>query len=362
MKILHVNAGNEYGGGLFHILTLFEAMDEPEMDLLVFEDGPVAQHAREKGIQVHVLEQSSRYDLKVLSKLVRFVKENNYDIVHTHGPRANTFLSRIYKKLPDIKWVTTIHSNPCLDFKGRGLKGKIFEWINLRALRQADYLIAVSREIREIAINNGTDASKSTVVHNGIELSPLTPTFEKKTMFKLSVVGRLEWVKGYHYLFRALEQARIKKWQLEIYGKGTEEQTLKKLAKELGIDQSIHFKGWIEKESLLKKLKESEVLVLPSISESFPLVVLEAGQSGLTVIASEVGDVKELIPTIDQGWLVPSKNVSALANALEEAYHLWEKNELVNKQRSFYEWTKQFSTEKQANETQQVYKRLLYEE
>lgn len=356
MKILHVNAGNEYGGGLFHIVSLFEAMEQADMDLLVFEEGPVAEYAREKGINVFTLEQSSRYDLMALKKLITFIEEREYDVVHTHGPRANVFLSRVYKKLTTAKWVLTLHSDPLLDFKGRGLKGKIFEWLNLKALPRTDHIIAVSREIRKIAIDSGVESSKVSVVHNGIRPTKNVPAFNKQTVFRISVVGRLEWVKGYDYLLKALKEANLSNWKLEVYGKGSQESSLKSQAEELAIQENVHFNGWIEKEELLNHLQRSEIFVVSSISESFPLVALEAGQSGLALIATEVGDVKELVPTEEYGWLIPAQNVSALAKALQQAYHLWEQNKLHSKRRSFYEWTKQFSIKKQAEETYTVYK------
>lgn len=360
MKVLHVNAGNEYGGGLFHILSLFHAMERADMELLVFEEGPVAKAAREQGITVHVFEQTSRYDVSVIKRLSTFLKEGQYDIVHTHGPRANLLVSRVAKRVSTIQWMVTLHSHPRLDFKGQGLKGKLFEWLNLKAIKKADHILCVSQEIAEVAHKNGTSRNQLSVVHNGIKLDPNNePTFEKKAQFTLCAVGRLEWVKGYTYLFQAIKEAEIPDLRLQLCGQGSQEEALREEAKALGIDQSIAFNGWLPKQELAHVLNESEVMVVPSLSESFPLVALEAGQHGLALIATDVGDVKELVPDTEKGWLIEAKQVDPLAEALKEAYHLWEKNDLHQKQQAFYEWSKQFSTEKQAEETYAIYRLLI---
>ena len=124
MKVLHVNAGLENGGGLSHIVNLLtEAKQEgKDFELLTLAEGPVAQTAREQGIETHVLGANSRYDLASLKKLTRFINDGDYDIVHTHGARANLFLSLIHKKIK-ATWCITVHSDPYLDFAGRGTGG-----------------------------------------------------------------------------------------------------------------------------------------------------------------------------------------------------------------------------------------------
>jgi hypothetical protein len=360
MKILHVNAGNEYGGGLFHILALFEAMNDPEMALLVFEEGPVAKMARERGIAVYLLEQRSRYDTSVVKKLAHFIEKERFEVVHTHGPRANTLMARAQKRLQRVKWVVTVHSNPLLDFKGRGFKGKLFERTNLWAMKKADCVIAVSREIRDIVIRKGTSQIKVHVIHNGVKFNQsIKPSYKRQESFTICAAGRLEWVKGYDYLLEALKQAELSNWKLVLNGTGSKEDELKKQAKDLNIDTHIQFNGWVNKREIEQVMQSSDIMVVPSLSESFPLVALEAGQHGLPVIATDVGDVGDVIVKRELGWLIPSKDTSALTEALKEAYDLWEKYQLVEIGKNYHEWVKQFSTEKQAQETKEQYYQLV---
>lgn len=359
MKVLHVNAGNEYGGGLFHILSLFKGMNQIEMDLLVFEEGPVAEMARKNGINVYVLPQKSRYDLTILSRLYSFIRQNQYMVVHTHGPRANWFVSLLNNKLK-AQWVMTVHSDPTLDFKERGVKGRLFEKLNLRTLKKPDHLIAVSNEIKKILISNGVHSSRISVVHNGRAFSNEgTVTKHNHDHFSIITVGRLEWVKGHQYLLQALSELKNTNWILKICGTGQEEDRLKQLAEKLGLSAKVDFLGWVDPVEVSEQIEQSDILVLPSLSESFPLVALEAGEKQVPVIATDVGDVREMIPDPSLGWLVPKENPNSIAEALETAYREWDKGLLEQRGERFYEWSRQFTIERQGLETLKVYQKSL---
>ncbi|MFC6464353.1 glycosyltransferase family 4 protein [Marinilactibacillus sp. GCM10026970] len=361
MKILHINAGNEYGGGLFHILSLFQGIDKIDMELLVFEEGPVAESARKNGISVTVLRQRSRYDLSILSRLRKWINQNQFDIVHSHGPRANLLVGLIRSTMK-AKWITTIHSDPTLDFEGRGLRGKVFEWLNLKSLTIPDHLIAVSGEIKRILAQHHVNEQHITVVHNGRAFEQSTShqgMSEKKNHFKMITVGRLEWVKGHHYLIEALKFVRFDNWELNICGIGEQEPALHESVEKAGLAEKIHFLGWIEAKAVGKQIVESDILINPSLSESFPLVALEAGENKRPVIATDVGDVKEMIPDETIGWLIPAEDPIALAQAIKEAYDEWEQGTLNLKGTRFYEWSKQFTIEKQGIETMEVYRNCL---
>ena len=90
MKVLHINAGLENGGGLYHITNLLSAakMRNKDYELLTLAEGPVKAAAEKAKIKVTSLESNSRYDIKVFRRLIDYINQNNFDIVHTHGPRA----------------------------------------------------------------------------------------------------------------------------------------------------------------------------------------------------------------------------------------------------------------------------------
>ena len=106
MKILHLNAGNEPGGGMFHILSLLNQLDKEEVLLGVFEEGEMYRQAVASGIQTEIFKQHSKFDLTILKPLRNYIRLNHIDIIHTHGPRANIY-GALLKRLVKCHWVLT---------------------------------------------------------------------------------------------------------------------------------------------------------------------------------------------------------------------------------------------------------------
>ena len=154
MKVLHVNAGLEKGGGLSHIVNLLTEANRQDADfeLLTLADGPVAKAAKKAGIKTTILGAQSRYDLTVLKRLAKFINNGNFDIVHTHGARANLFVSMIKKQIK-AKWIITVHSDPLKDFEGRGMIGNIFTKLNIMALKKADGIFAITQNFSDLLVD-----------------------------------------------------------------------------------------------------------------------------------------------------------------------------------------------------------------
>jgi len=361
MKILHVNAGNEYGGGLYHIVSLIgEMKDKHNVSLLVFEDGPVAHAARKNGITVHVLEQKSKYNVKFPTLLQQFIKHHGYDLIHTHGPRANTFIKLIIKSIRPVKWIVTLHSNPELDFLDQGYKGKLLEFVHVKSFIHADLIIAVSEEIKNIAVKYGVPTEQTAVIHNGIEFREIeSETEDEEEVFTLLSVGRLEKIKGHELLIQALSKLNFENWQLVLCGDGAEIEHLKMLAKDYQLTDQIHFAGWVEKEELDHYYSKADVFVLPSFSESFSLVVLEAMEHKLPVIATDVGDMGLMFPESTKEFLIEENNEKELKTAIRKAASLWEDKSLETAGCQMYEHGKQFSLENQAEKTAETYQLVI---
>ena len=101
MKILQVNAGTESGGGRTIIINLIRALRKENIDvqLLVFEKGPVADWAAKYNIPTTIMNQEGRLDLRVVHRLRKFIVDNKIDVVNTHGPPSNFIMSLVSKKV-----------------------------------------------------------------------------------------------------------------------------------------------------------------------------------------------------------------------------------------------------------------------
>ena len=360
MKIAYINGGNEIGGGLSHIVSLLKELREDEADLIVFEEGPVAEAARQEGIAVYVFEQHSRYDLTVLLRVRRFIIDQQYALIHTHGPRANTLISFI-KPFIHVKWVITIHSHPKADFTDRGVKGRVFEKIHLMTFKKADGIIAVSNEIREALQTFGVSGNRLRVIHNGIKfIGPAKLAASKEqTVFRLITVGRLNKVKGYTLLMDALKASEFKTWEWVICGDGEEMAHMKRLGQDYGMSDQLIFKGWLTADDIRKELRKADILVLPSLSEGFPMIILEAADEKIPVIATDVGDVREVLKDSSTGWLIPPGNENELTEALSQAQSLWKMNKLSIKGEKLNAWAIRFSIEQQAKAVKEFYQEVI---
>lgn len=324
MKVIHVISGGETGGSKNHVISLLSQFPKEEMTLICMQKGELYDDAIKQNLDVRLLEQKSRYDLQAAKKLTKIIEEEEADIVHSHGPRANLFTSLI-KRSFNRPLVTTMHSDPTLDFMKGGVKGKLFTKLNLWTYKRMDHFFAVSERFKSHLIQLGVHAINITTIYNGIDFTPSTKT---RTLTRadfglteeelvIAMVARLHPVKGHQYVFEALKQLDDPKIKVLLVGDGPYKQELIDQANKLGIDSSVHFLGF--RSDINEIYQISDLGMLASLSESFPLALLEAAKEHRTLISTEVGGVDQLVPNSEYGWIVRPKNSSELAEAIKEA-------------------------------------------
>ncbi|GGE56168.1 glycosyl transferase [Pullulanibacillus camelliae] len=367
MRILHLIGGKEEGGSMSHLLPLMDQFDKENVFLSVFDHGVLPERAEELGVKVFYLQQHSRYDLSVIRRLKEIMESQQIDILHTHGPRANVF-AYLLKKTYAFTWVTTIHSDPRLDFMGCGIKGWMFTRVHLKVLKAADHYFAISQRFRDIVNQMGVEESHITTIYNGVIFYGAVK--RKITRHELGIsnsdfvivtVGRLHPVKGHCYLLKALheiiEEAGKTNIKCVIVGDGGEEASLKQLAQELHIEKHVLFVG--KQKDVQPFYSLADVKILPSLSESFPLVVLEAAKAHVPVIATDVGGVNELITDRSLGWVVPPKHEKALVQAITDAMHLKECGQLSRiGDNLFRKASRQYSLHRLVDKINQTYRQL----
>lgn len=278
MKVLHVNAGLENGGGKNHILSLLSQFDSATAELLVLENGIIAEEATKLGITVHRIEQKSRYDLSILKRMAQFIIEGSFDIVHTHGARANFMFAAIHKKIASI-WVTTVHSDPTLDFMNQGLKGTIFTKLNIASLKKADHLILVSDSLERLSLDLGLKKDNMTTIYNGIQFElDEAERKSKNEIFTLTCVARLHPIKGHEVLLKSLAAAQFADFKLHLVGDGELKSTLEELVRTLKLQDQVQFHGFLNAVQVEAQIVQSDLTVLASYNEGFPLVLLESAK------------------------------------------------------------------------------------
>lgn len=145
-------------------------------------------------------------------------------------------------------------------------------------------------------------------------------------ILRLLFVGRLVERKGVHILIRAL--ARVRKRMeatLTVVGEGPETGALRAEAARVGVEASVDFAGRVDEDALAEAYRTSDLFVLPAVvdrkgdSEGLGVVLLEALEFGLPVIASNIGGIPDIVKHGETGLLVPPADAAALASAILEA-------------------------------------------
>jgi glycosyltransferase involved in cell wall biosynthesis len=133
----------------------------------------------------------------------------------------------------------------------------------------------------------------------------------------LSVAG-LQTNKGHHHLLHALRLTRDSGTvlRLRIGGSGPNEEMLKALATELGLDEQICFLGHCSREQVAKEMLSADALVISSSYETFGIVAIEALLSGRPVLSTRCGGPEDIVVEGQDGYLVEKDNPAALSSGM----------------------------------------------
>jgi glycosyltransferase involved in cell wall biosynthesis len=156
------------------------------------------------------------------------------------------------------------------------------------------------------------------VVRCGVERRlldrPLQPVPDEP---RLVSIGRLDVQKGQQLLLEAL--ARLPGVELTLIGDGPLRQSLEASARRLGVADRVRFAGWLGADDVVAEIERSRALVLASLAEGLPVVLMEALALGRPAVATDVGAVSELVESGETGWLVPASALEPLVDGMGAA-------------------------------------------
>jgi len=241
---------------------------------------------------------------------------------------ARLFLTNLWARKHGMKIVMLMQFNIYDDH--RLLRRPFWRYIDHSILRyfleQGDVVLANSEQSARDALSLGCPPDKVRVIHCGadIELDPRAAhrLYELDGgKFRLLSVGSVIERKGLRYLLEALDTLSDSKVQLDVVG-DTEDESgyvagMKELITSYGLGKQVTLHGHIaDREQLRQLYRKADVLVLPSLYETFGIVLLEAMSFGLPIISTTAGAIPELVKNGETGILVPPKDPRALANAI----------------------------------------------
>jgi colanic acid/amylovoran biosynthesis glycosyltransferase len=178
----------------------------------------------------------------------------------------------------------------------------------------------ISEAIEREAEQFGLDPSKARVIHPGIDpdfFAPI-PNLEAAPFLRLVTVGSLVWVKGATYALEAIRILRDRGMpvRLSIVGDGPERQRILYTIEDLGLRDHVELVGRLAPVAVRDRLRQSDVFILPSLSEGFCNAAVEAMACGLPVVMTNSGGVLEGVTDGVEGFIVPVRDPSAMADAI----------------------------------------------
>jgi glycogen(starch) synthase len=187
-----------------------------------------------------------------------------------------------------------------------------------RTLRAADWVVGCSAAILDKGRRLAPEiASRSSVIHNGLEEPALSPAPLPFDAPRLLCLGRLHVKKGIDVALTAFESIieRFPKTRLIIAGDGPARAELERQSNAKGLNRVVDFLGWVPPPEVPKLINTCTILLMPSRAESLPLVALQAALMARPVVGTRVGGLPEVVAHEQTGLIVEPDNSAALADA-----------------------------------------------
>lgn len=211
------------------------------------------------------------------------------------------------------------------------------------ALRSADGFIVVCDEMKERLINKGVDYKKIVLVHNTPDLKYLYTTIKPinksdeellRKNFTIIYHGLIGPIRGLETIIKSLPKLRetIPELVFLIIGKGTKEKELKILSSELGVEDIVLFKGWVDMAQIISYIKISKIGIIPHIetehtNSTIPNKLFDYMAFGVPVITSASKPMAKIVNTVHCGYVFNSQSIEDLTNKVIKIYKAYDMND-----------------------------------
>ena len=265
-----------------------------------------------KHVELPVHKKSPVTILDSIKKLEAIIKDERVDIVHSRS-RVPNIIAFFAARHAGAKFITTAHGYYSNHFISR-----VTGW--------AKFVIVASSVIgRHMIEDFKVPYERVRLIPRGVDLDKFKfnmPAASSKSEYKIGVVGRVTPIKGHGFFLQAIARVvrLFPKVKVLIVGDAPKDkpgyiENLKSLAKQLQIEKYVEFLG--AQYDIPKIMSELDLLVLPSIGrEAFGRVIIEAGASGVPVIATRIGGAMEIIEDGHTGILVKPGDILEMVNSI----------------------------------------------
>lgn len=319
MKIAFISSGSS-----IHVKKIANSLIAKGHDITIFT---LPQHTKlidqfNPKIEIVILPHKIFGYFSNVFYLKKRLRIDKFDIVNSHYASGYGTLGRLANCHP---YVVSVFGSDIFVFPH---KSKMNKYILKKNLEKSDCIFSTSNVMKK-EIEKLYDMKKEIYLTPfGVNLNLLPcrlNNHKSNDIFKFGTVKKLEKIYGIDVLIKAFKilvddgQENI---SLEIYGRGSYQKSLEKLAKNLGIANKVHFNGFIQNEQIYKAFSNIDVACFPSISESFGVAVLEAFACGVPVISSDAPGFQEIMINKKTGYIVPKNDIQSLSEKMKKMLNM----------------------------------------
>jgi len=318
-------------------------------------------------------EPNFRSDRAAYKRLKEIIEEFQPHIVHTHAAKAGALGRRAARSSNVPVIIHTFHGHVFHSYFGKA-KTMLFKQIERRLASYSSAIVAISDLQKQelTAEHKICDQKKMNVIPLGFDLDPFhdaATTRREETRNKLgltdevavALIGRFAPVKNHSLLFDALEKVLpeiTKGIKVFIVGDGSERKLIEGRAEKINKEYpgTVVLTSWIK--DIASFNAGMDIICLTSLNEGTPVSLIEAQASGVPVISTDVGGVRDVILENETGFVVPSNDADKFSEKLLELIENEKKREFMS-QNGWNHVRDKFSYQRLTSDTERLYEQLL---
>ena len=325
IKVLNIISDSNIGGAGRCLLNFLKYFDRKKFGVMVVMPRNSLLKPEVEKLNIRVIEvdgiADKSFDFKAIGKINGIIEKTNPDIIHTHG----TVTGRICAKMCGKKVIYTRHSVfPVSERVKKGVGRFINKYANELL---ADDIIAVAEAAKENLTDGGIAPEKIRVILNGVEPVKKISEEEKAEIrakydikdddFVMGIMARLNKVKGHEYIIKTAKTLKDegRKIKVIIAGVGDEEESLKKLTKELNLEDTVKFAGFVDDVSTILNVMDLQLNASYG-TEATSLALLEGMSLGIPAVVSDYGGNPGVIFPGENGFLFKTRDSNDMADKI----------------------------------------------
>jgi glycosyltransferase involved in cell wall biosynthesis len=331
-KVLIAITKSNFGGAQRYVYEIARLLKPLEYEVVVAHGGSgiLAEKLKSVGVrtvQIPGLDRDVRLgaDFRALISLIQIIRSERPDVLHLNSSKIGLMGTAVGRLLGVPNIIFTAHGWPFNENRSQ-LEKRALRFLARITVLLSHHTVAVSNALAH-TIDPQRKIEKLVVIHNGVEQGALIDKDEARRLllpvhdsgeYWFGTIAELHSVKGLTYAIESFREhvTTHPNSRYIIIGEGDEHARLQEQIRRAGLERTVFLSGFLD--NAARYLSAFDTFVLPSLSEGLSYAILEAGSTGIPVIATRVGGIPEIIEDGISGLLCPSRDSIALAHAFEQ--------------------------------------------